>query len=373
MPLFFLIFLTVMALFHLYSYRRFVLRCQVCAKRRKLLRNLLIINYLGILVYILSRLLEWPGSLYLLGSLSIGFIFIFTVTTLLYDILHLPVPWIPVNPQRRAFFKKSADYGTFAIAAVYSTKGITENLKDPVIQKVSVSQSKLERPVRIVQISDLHITKAMQSDFVARTVSRINRLNPDIIAITGDLVDAEIEQIDASLNWLGSLQAAHGVYFVTGNHEYYVDTEAILSKLGELNVQVMDNKGSYLEALGLNIVGVPDFQAQRFAKKNGDQYGMDLPRATATINPSVPTLLLAHQPKTVLNLEDFKPDLTLSGHTHGGQLFPFNYLVRLAQPYVKGLHTIDAQRHIYVSSGTGYWGPPMRVGVPSEISYIEWG
>ncbi|MDH5464559.1 MAG: metallophosphoesterase, partial [Thiovulaceae bacterium] len=273
---------------------------------------------------------------------------------------------------RRDFFKKTGDYGVFAFAASYTTTATIENLQDPVLKSVKLDQKLLNIPIKIVQISDLHISRSMDEAFVERIVTRINALEADIIAITGDLVDAKVTDIQAAIDWLGKLKAKQGTFFVTGNHEYYIDTQEILGYLDDMGIQIMDNKNTFIEELGINLVGVPDLHAGQFATQDNDIYAMDILKATLKLKKDTPTLLLAHQPKAIEFLEDFKPHLTLSGHTHGGQLFPFNYLVRLAQPYVKDLHQFDKESFIYVSSGTGFWGPPMRLGVPSEITLIEW-
>ena len=368
MPLFFLFFMLFMALLHYFIYKRFALRCEVCTSKLLLMKYVLIGNFLAIMGYVLYRAFEWHAFFYFVGSLALGVVAALVVMTLVYELLMLAHSVLPLNTARRNFLKKSSDYGALAIAGAYTSAGIVSNLQEPQIVPVTLKQGVLENPVRIVQLSDLHITQALDSTFIQRLVTRIEALSPDIIAITGDLIDAKVAHIQESLAWLGALKARHGVYFVTGNHEFYIDAHAITNHLTSLGIHVMDNKSMVIESLGLNIVGLPDFEAKRFA----GYPTMNISQAIEGIVTHYPTLMLVHQPRAIAHFEGFLPHLALCGHTHGGQIFPFNFLVRLQQPFVKGLHQYDLERYIYINSGTGYWGPPMRLGTVSEVTCIDW-
>jgi predicted MPP superfamily phosphohydrolase len=219
----------------------------------------------------------------------------------------------------------------------------------------------------VVQLTDVHVGHSLGRDFLDDLVAQVNALEPDIVAITGDLVDGSVEYLGEAVAALGNLQARHGVYFVTGNHEYFSGVEPWLTFLTSLGIRILRNERVALERQGgtIDLAGIDDWMAEGF----GNGHGADLPKALAGRDPQRPVILLAHQPRAVLEAARHGVDLQISGHTHGGQLFPFSLLVRLQQPYVSGLHR-HGPTWIYVSRGTGYWGPPMRVGAPAEITHL---
>jgi uncharacterized protein len=216
------------------------------------------------------------------------------------------------------------------------------------------------------QISDLHIGGLVDEQYVKESVYKINSLNPDIVVITGDLIDTEVKYIAKSILELNNIQSKYGVYMVLGNHEYFHNPYTIIEFIKKnTNIKLLLNESVTIKELGVNIVGVTDI----FGYRSG-VLEPDFNKAFANIDKSYPTLLLSHQPKSIEYLGIYKPELILSGHTHGGQLWPFNHLVMLQQPYLKGLHTLKYGGKIYVNSGIGFWGPPMRLGSQSEIAYI---
>ncbi len=220
---------------------------------------------------------------------------------------------------------------------------------------------------RIVQLSDVHIGPTVSRAFVSRMVAQANAQNPDIIVITGDLVDGGVEEFAAAAAPLADLRAAQGVYFVTGNHEYYSGIEGWMAYLPTLGIRVLRNERVRLSknGAGFDLVGVDDLFG---AIAPG--HGIDLPKALHGRDTGVPAVLLAHQPTVVRQAAEHGVALQLSGHTHGGQIFPFNLLVSLVQPWMKGLHRVG-DTWLYVHRGTGYWGPPIRVGAPGEVARIE--
>jgi hypothetical protein len=219
---------------------------------------------------------------------------------------------------------------------------------------------------RIVQMTDIHVGPTIGREFIDQLVARTNSLNPDMVAITGDLVDGSVESLGEFLAPLRELRARHGVYFVTGNHEYFSGADEWVTHLRSLGVTVLRNERVTLEQDGaaVDLAGIDDPTGASFSGG-----GSDLARALAGRDPARPVILLAHQPKSAIEAAEHGVSLQLSGHTHGGQIFPFNYLVKLQQPFVAGLHRLK-DTLVYVSPGTGYWGPPMRVGVPAEITDI---
>jgi predicted MPP superfamily phosphohydrolase len=205
-------------------------------------------------------------------------------------------------------------------------------------------------------------------DFIEQIVSRTNALAPDLVAITGDLVDGSVGHLAHAIEPLTALRAPHGVFFVTGNHEYFSDAEAWMNELNRLGIRVLRNERVSIGngSSSFDLAGVEDRSSERY----GGLAPRDaLARALAGRDAARELVLLAHQPRTLLDAEPFGVGLQLSGHTHGGQIWPFNFVVQLQQPYVAGLHRRGAAQ-IYVSRGTGYWGPPMRLGAPAEITEI---
>ena len=229
------------------------------------------------------------------------------------------------------------------------------------VQHLEVPLGKLAAQLdglRIVQLSDLHVGAMIDRRFVEEVVAKVNSLSPDIIVITGDLIDGRVYELESDVAPLARLRAVQGTYFVTGNHEYHAGADAWCAHLPHLGIRVLRNERVELQSAGypLHIAGV-------------DDEGADLAAALAGRDASAPLILLAHQPKEVRSAIRHGVDLQLSGHTHGGQLWPLGWLLRIGQPVVAGLKRF-ADTHLYVSRGTGFSGPPMRLGVPAEITEV---
>jgi predicted MPP superfamily phosphohydrolase len=220
---------------------------------------------------------------------------------------------------------------------------------------------------RIVQISDVHIGPLLGRRFAARIVARVNELEPDVVAVTGDLVDGRVEHLAADVEPLRDLAPRHGTFFVTGNHDYFSKADPWIAKVTELGFRVLRNERVAIgegEAT-FELAGVDD----RLARHFGGDHGEDLARALAGRDRERPVVLLAHNPNVFDEAVEQGVDLQLSGHTHGGQIWPFAAFVRLATRYVAGEYT-RGRSTLYVSRGTGFWGPPMRLFQPAEITEI---
>ena len=220
----------------------------------------------------------------------------------------------------------------------------------------------------IAQISDIHVGQTIRRNFVEAIVDRVNLLHADLIAITGDVVDGSVEDLAHHTEPLARLASRHGTYFVTGNHEYYSGVHAWIRELERLGARVLINEHVVLDHDGaaLTVAGVTDWSAHHFDPSHKSD-----PHAAARGAPAhALKVLLAHQPRSARLAEAAGYHLQLSGHTHGGQFWPWNFLVRLQQPVIAGLHRLG-RMWVYTSRGTGYWGPPMRFGVPSEITLIR--
>jgi predicted MPP superfamily phosphohydrolase len=237
---------------------------------------------------------------------------------------------------------------------------------------VEIGQPGLARALEgftIVQISDLHVGPTIRRRFMRRVVRAINRLEPDVVAITGDLVDGTVPELGAEVAPLGDLAPRVGSYFVTGNHEYYSGVHPWLGELKRLGIRVLLNEHVVIERGGAKLVlaGVTDYSAGHFDAAHRSDPVAALAGAPADAAMRV---LLAHQPRSAPAAAQAGFDLQVSGHTHGGQFLPWNFFVRFQQPFTAGLHRIG-QLRVYVSRGTGYWGPPKRFGAPSEITRIR--
>src|SRR5438105_1192777 len=214
---------------------------------------------------------------------------------------------------------------------------------------------------RLAQISDLHIGALLHRGWVEGVVERVLGTRPDAVAITGDLVDGTVDELRNHVAPLAKLASVpRGVYFVTGNHEYYSGVDAWLGHLPTLGIRPLRNERLEL-APGLDLAGIHDASGRGIRG-----YAPDLDRALAGRKEGRPLVLLAHQPRQFAEAAAKGVSLTLCGHTHGGQIWPFSWIVALVQPYLAGLHRSgDAQ--VYVSRGTRFWGPPMRVIPPPEV------
>jgi predicted MPP superfamily phosphohydrolase len=218
----------------------------------------------------------------------------------------------------------------------------------------------------IVQISDIHVGPTIKRGYLQAIVDVVNRLEADMVAVTGDLVDGTVADLAPHVAPLSGLKSVHGTYFVTGNHEYYSGAHAWIDELNRLGVRVLMNEHVVLSH-GLVLAGVADWSAGHFDRSHRSDPHAAL--AGAPANAPV-KLLLAHQPRSAVAAHQAGFDLQLSGHTHGGQFWPWNFFVRFQQPFTAGLHRLESL-WVYTSRGTGYWGPPKRFGAPSEITYLR--
>lgn len=271
---------------------------------------------------------------------------------------------------RRRVLKNIFDYWLVILFFFISIKSLFNALSIPYIRQVKVKIKGLKLSKTIAMISDVHIGKTLGREFLQNIVKKINAMNPDIVVIVGDLVDNQIKQVKDHLEPLKDLQSKEGVYYVTGNHEYYHGVEEIAEYLQNLNLHVLHNTNIELEEF--NLAGVSDLAGVKFKV-----LPPDLQKAKEGLNPNKPSILLAHQPKFVRQNDVSNFDLVLCGHTHAGQVFPLSFFVWLDQHYIHGHYHLpwdkqtQKKTQLYVSSGVGFWGPPIRFLAPSEIVQIE--
>ena len=276
-----------------------------------------------------------------------------------------------VDDSRRAFLRAAINWGVLTAAGLAGAWGIREARRRPTVVEVDVPIEGLSADLegfRIAQISDLHVGPTIGADFARTVVETVNGLKPDMVALTGDLVDGSVEHLSEGIAPLGDLEAPEGVYFVTGNHEYYSGARSWCKKMADLGAHVLLNTHHLIErGKGrLLVAGVTDHRAGRILP----QHASDPDAAMAGAPDHDIRILLAHQPNSCRAAKPHEFDLQLSGHTHGGQMFPWNLLVHLAHDFSKGLNRFG-RGWVYVNTGTGYWGPPMRVGVQSEITLLR--
>ncbi len=242
--------------------------------------------------------------------------------------------------------------------------------RNPRVKKITVEIDALPEAFdgyRIVQLSDVHIGETLNRSFAANLTQQVNALAADVVAITGDLVDGSVNKLKDEVEPFSKLQAKDGVYFVTGNHEYYHGGASWEAECESLGMIVLHNDHRVIDRQGAKLViaGVPDVEGSRFSA----DHTPNIDRTFAGTPLGAPRILLAHQPRFATSARNQKVDLMLSGHTHAGQMFPFMFFVKLQQPVLEGLKVIHGVP-TYTSPGTGYWGPPFRIGTQGEITEI---
>ncbi|MCX4474854.1 metallophosphoesterase [Streptomyces cellulosae] len=269
------------------------------------------------------------------------------------------------GPTRRVVLARATAITAGAVATSLVGHGMHTALGSPRLAHVRVPLARLGRRAdgfRIAVVSDIHLGPILGERHTERIVEIVNRAAPDAVAIVGDLVDGGVEHLGRAAAPLRHLTSRHGSYFVTGNHEYKSGAEPWIEEISELGIRVLRNER--LELPAFDLAGVNDLTGT----DHGD--GPDYEAALSDRAPERAVVLLAHQPVMVHEAARRGVDLQLSGHTHGGQMAPLGLLASLQQPAIAGLHEIDGTQ-LYVSRGTGFWGPPVRVGAPPDITVVE--
>lgn len=252
-----------------------------------------------------------------------------------------------------------------ALAAFLSYTSINNALKVPQIQNVDIKIATLKQDLKIAMLTDIHLGKNLHEDFLKKLIFKVNEQKPDMVVIVGDLVDTNPKDLKSYISRLNDLKSHYGIFYALGNHEYYHGINEVLNLLKtQTNMKILVNKN--LDLGFINIAGLGDL-----AGLQKGLFAPDLARVKVDLNTSKPSILLTHQPKTaaLYDLSDF--DLILSGHTHGGQIFPFMFLVKLQQGFLHGLYDLGEKTRLYVSSGAGFWGPSLRVFAPNEIVILN--
>ena len=305
-----------------------------------------------------------------IGLTAMGFFSTLLVATVLRDVF-LVVGRVLLSAGRYAALATLSGRWALGLTALATLIGFVI-ARRPRLVEIDIPIARLPKSLQgfsIAQISDVHVGPTIRRAFVERLVERVNDLEADLIAVTGDLVDGPVHALAAHTAPLSKLAARHGAYFVTGNHEYYSGEPAWTEELRKLGLTVLKNEHVVLEHDGASLVvaGVNDIGAHHFDPDQRSDPAAALAGAPASAGARI---LLAHQPSSAPAAAKAGFDVQISGHTHGGQFWPWNHFVRFFQPFTAGLHRLK-NLSVYVSSGTGYWGPPNRFGVPSEITRIR--
>ncbi len=279
---------------------------------------------------------------------------------------------LPVDPERRRALLGGLNLSLVGLAGAQSAAAMVGNQGPIKVVEVDVPIPELHPDLvglRIVQLSDVHVGPMISGEFVREVVEVVNTLDADLVALTGDLVDGSVAELGAHTAPLAELRSRLGTWFCTGNHEYYSGAEAWCAEFERLGMVVLNNRHEVLRVgeAELVVAGVTDLSADRILPAHAH----DLDKAMEGAPRGDFRLLLAHQPRSVLGAPAHEIDLQLSGHTHGGQYFPGTVLIHLAHPYVRDLNLHEGRTWIYVSCGTGYWGPPFRLGSEAEITLLR--
>ncbi|RKE08942.1 hypothetical protein C8E86_3818 [Catellatospora citrea] len=272
----------------------------------------------------------------------------------------------PADPSRRLLIARSAAIFAGLTATGITAYGVKTALGDPVLKRVQIPLAKLPRSMdgyKIALVSDIHLGPLTGIEHSRRIVRSINGMNADLIAVAGDMVDGSVAELGDEAAPLAELRARDGAYFVTGNHEYFSGAEEWLVEVERLGMRPLQNER--LDIRGLTLAGVNDVSGG-----NLGEGGPDFGKALDGRDPGKPVVLLAHQPIQAFEAAKHGVDLQLSGHTHGGQMVPFNLIAALQQPVISGLGEVDGTQ-VYVTNGAGFWGPPVRVGAPPDITLVE--
>ena len=322
-----------------------------------------------------------------IGLISMGWFSSMVVLTLVRD-AGLLLAWIGTSVSGAtldwARWRFLSAVGVPAVATAASLIGLLNARRTACVVRVDVPIRDLPSALSgftIAQLSDIHVGPTIKRGYIQRMVDAVNALGADMIAITGDLVDGTVSELREHIAPLQQLKARHGTFVVTGNHEYYAGAHAWIEELRRLGLRVLLNEHVVLQTRNVKgaqtdeevlesallVAGVTDYTAGHFDAAHAS----DPHRALVDAPPLVHTrVLLAHQPRSAPEAADAGYHLQLSGHTHGGQFFPWNLFVPLQQPFTAGLHRLR-EMWVYTSRGTGYWGPPKRFGAPSEITLLR--
>lgn len=385
MAIFLVVASTVWLLAHYYVSKRVFPPWRDNPAKRRTKRVFWILAPLAPLTMMIGRFaadVAWLAPFKWLGFVHMGFFFLLFGFLVVRDVVFLLEDGIrrlgrraPADPERRRFLENATNAGIAGAGGILTTWGLYESLVAPTVIEVDVPLADLPPALdgfRIVQLSDIHVGPTIRRKELRGFVDMANALDPDMIVVTGDLVDGYVADLADEVAPLGELRAPEGVFFCTGNHEYYWDAHAWIAEVARLGLTPLINEHRVVRRDDATVVvaGCTDYSAHRLVP----EHASDPAKAIEGAPAHDLAILLAHQPKSADAAFAAGFDLQLSGHTHGGQFFPVLLFVGLVHPFSAGLGEMvrGARRMwVYVNRGTGYWGPPQRAGVPAEITVLR--
>ncbi len=326
---------------------------------------------------------HWATALMWVGYISMGFFSFLFTAVVMRDLAGLVFftggkmfgdpasATAAFDPERRLFLMRVLSLGIIALASAMTAVGFFEARKRPGVITVDVPLANLPEEFegfRIVQITDIHAGLTVGHSFIQSVVDQVNALKPDMVAFTGDFADGSVAHLHHIVEPMASMSAPYGKFFVTGNHEYYSGVVQWLGEATLLGFRTLVNEHVIIEKNGgrMLLAGVTDVGGGAFSP----DHASSPVKALSGAPEAGVKILLAHQPRSLYEAAPLGFDLQLSGHTHGGQFIPWNLAASIGQPFLSGLNTYG-KTVIYVSKGTGYWGPPIRLGSRSEITVLR--
>ncbi|UQE06866.1 metallophosphoesterase [Campylobacter coli] len=361
------IVLLIFGLANVYIYKRLIKKITLFKYFYKIFSFIFIVLFLAQAVFLIFRRDEYlSDTWYEILAMFYAPTYCLFFITLGLDFIRLILMLMGKMHKKYSLALRSVfDLTIISLAVVLIYTSINNAIRVPEIQSTDIYLAKLDRDLKIAMLTDIHLGKNLHKDFLDRLIVEVNLQKPDMVVIVGDLVDTNPKELQNYISRLNDLKSTYGTFYALGNHEYYHGVDEVLNLLKEYtNMKILLNQN--LDLGFINIAGLGDL-----AGLSKGLYAPDLARVKVDLNTSKASILLAHQPKTALlyNLSDF--DLILSGHTHGGQIFPFMFLVKLHQGFIRGLYDLGENTKLFVSSGAGFWGPSLRVFAPNEIVILN--
>ncbi|EAJ2845657.1 metallophosphoesterase [Campylobacter coli] len=359
--------LLIFGLANIYIYKRLIKKIFIFKYLYKIFAFVFTLLFLAQAIFLIFRRNEYLSDTWyeFLAALYAPTYCLFFITLGL-DFIRLILMLMGKTHKKYSLALRSVfDLTIISLAVVLIYTSINNAIRVPEIQSTDIYLAKLDRDLKIAMLTDIHLGKNLHKDFLDRLIVEVNLQKPDMVVIVGDLVDTNPKELQNYISRLNDLKSTYGTFYALGNHEYYHGVDEVLNLLKEYtNMKILLNQN--LDLGFINIAGLGDL-----AGLSKGLYAPDLARVKVDLNTSKASILLAHQPKTALlyNLSDF--DLILSGHTHGGQIFPFMFLVKLHQGFIRGLYHLGENTKLFVSSGAGFWGPSLRVFAPNEIVILN--
>lgn len=363
-----IIFSIIFILANVYIYKRLLMKIPFLFQHKRYTKIFIIILSLMQTSFLIFRADdEFNNTIYTIFAHSFAITYSLFFITIFADILGFCIKFyikktskMPLKGEKRRTVKVFFNLALLIFGFCFVLKGWSNATSIPDIKTLDLFLPKLEKDLKMVMISDTHFGKNLNEKFLKGIVEKINSLNPDFVVIVGDFVDTKLEDLEY-ISGINEIKAQ--IFYSLGNHEYYRGLEGILNLLKQktkINILINDS----IDIGALNIAGIADLTGLRF---NDTNFAPDINKTVSKLNLSKASILLAHQPKTVLNYDVGAFDLVLSGHTHAGQVFPFGFLVKQNQGFLHGLYDLNEKTKLYVSSGAGFWGLSMRYLAKSEI------